>query len=52
MRVNIPLVLCDTTGEGMPFNDVYVDEKQGIKEAVLYLAGLGHREIGFITVSP
>jgi DNA-binding LacI/PurR family transcriptional regulator len=48
MKVNIPLVLCDTTREDMPFNDVYVDEKQGIREAVLYLAGLGHQEIGFI----
>jgi DNA-binding LacI/PurR family transcriptional regulator len=48
MKVNIPLVLCDTTHEDIPFNDVYVDEKQGIREAVLYLAKLGHREIGFI----
>ena len=48
IRVNVPLVLCDTTKEGLPFNDVYMDEKKGVRQAVVYLKGLGHREIGFI----
>jgi LacI family transcriptional regulator len=48
IRGNVPLVLCDTTREGIPFNDVYMDEKRGIQEAVFYLVGLGHRKIGFI----
>jgi LacI family transcriptional regulator len=48
IRINTPIVLCDTTRENLPLNDVYEDEKKGIREAVLYLAGLGHRDIGFI----
>jgi len=48
LRISIPLVLCDTTKENLPFNDIYMNEKKGIKKAVTYLAGLGHRDIGFI----
>jgi LacI family transcriptional regulator len=48
LKANVPLVLCDTTKEGVPFNDIYMDEKHGIEEAVRYLTASGHRKIGFI----
>lgn len=48
IRINIPIVLCDTTHEGLPFNDVHINEKKGMLEAVQCLTELGHRDIGFI----
>jgi LacI family transcriptional regulator len=48
MRINVPMVLCDTIRGDEPYDSVYVDEKRGFQSAVKYLAGQGHRDIGFI----
>jgi DNA-binding LacI/PurR family transcriptional regulator len=48
LQVKVPVVVCDTIRDNIPYNNVYVDDKRGILKAVQYLASLGHKEIGFI----
>ena len=48
-RGGVPLVLLDRQLKGLQADLVRSDDKGGAKILVNYLAGLGHRRIGFIT---
>lgn len=43
---NVPIVLFDRTITGHDFRSIMVDNRGGIFQAVEYLHGLGHRQIG------
>lgn len=45
---DLPCVLLDVRSRGSNLSSVAPDESAGAAEAVRYLAGLGHRRIGFI----
>ncbi|HLV81353.1 MAG TPA: GntR family transcriptional regulator, partial [Chthonomonadaceae bacterium] len=45
----VPVVLIDRISAGFDCDFVGVDNRAGVKEAVAYLLGLGHRRIAYIT---
>ncbi len=47
-RGKLPLVLVESTVEGLDVSSVIIDNKGGAFEAVEYLISLGHRRIAFI----
>lgn len=46
---NVPFVLIDRLCEGIDVDAVVLDNRRAVREAISYLAGLGHRRIGFIS---
>ena len=44
----LPVVLCDTSREESQIDNVYVDERAGIKQAVQYLKEQGYQKVGFL----
>jgi LacI family transcriptional regulator len=48
-ETDIPVVLIDRILAGVDCDVVLLDNKAAVREAVGYLAGLGHRRIGFIS---
>lgn len=44
----LPVVLCDTCREESQIDNVYVDERAGIKQAVQYLKRQGYQKVGFL----
>jgi DNA-binding LacI/PurR family transcriptional regulator len=47
-KLQLPVVLCDSPGEGFALHSVSVDNREGARDAVLRMAALGHRRIGFV----
>jgi LacI family transcriptional regulator len=47
-----PIVLLDREVRGVVSDSVLTDQRGGVTQAVEHLAGLGHRSIGLITMSP
>jgi DNA-binding LacI/PurR family transcriptional regulator len=49
---DLPFVLIGRCADNTDLNYVDLDIGKGVYEAIQYLAALGHRQIGFITLSP
>jgi LacI family transcriptional regulator len=51
-KENAPVVFLDRKISAVPVDTVLVDNQEGTRKAIEYLAGLGHRRIGFIAGRP
>ncbi len=48
-RLDLPVVMLDRTLPGLPFALVAADNADGMRQAVVHLLGLGHRDIGYVS---
>ncbi len=48
-ELGMPAVVLGGPSTGMPFTNVWVDDAQGTRDAVAYLAGLGHRTLARVS---
>jgi LacI family transcriptional regulator len=46
---DVPVVLIDRVVEGLECDAVVIDNRAAVTEAMQYLLGLGHRQIGFVS---
>ncbi|RMB59053.1 LacI family DNA-binding transcriptional regulator [Tessaracoccus antarcticus] len=48
-ELGMPAVVVGGPSTGMPFTNIWIDDAQGMRDAVAYLAGLGHRTLARVS---